>query len=163
MGAKRPLPERFWEKVDKTSGPEACWLWRGGTGTHGYGVINIGKRIIDVTHRVCWKLVNGDIPPNKKVLHRCDNRLCVNPVHLFLGDDKVNLKDMTMKDRHGPGVKITTSDAIEIKKLLAQGTLSGMEIASLYGLDQSSICDIKAGRTWMHAKEGALPPSQELP
>ena len=108
MGLKNPAPEvrflleaqrimnvkeRFWKKVNKT---ETCWLWTAATRA-GYGAFKIGKKI-EGAHRVAYKLFNGDIG-DKLVCHSCDNKLCVNPEHLFIGTYSDNLNDSYDKGR----------------------------------------------------------------
>lgn len=96
---RRPLEARFWEKVDKSGGNDACWAWAGRLDYYGYGQLDIdGKQ--ERAHRLSWKLLVGDIPEDLWVLHKCDNPRCVNPSHLFLGDQKANVADMMAKGRH---------------------------------------------------------------
>lgn len=91
----KTLEQRFWEKVDKT---EECWNWTAATRNSGYGCIKVNGKVQD-SHRLSWSLVNGDIQNGLFVLHRCDNRLCVRPDHLFLGTQKDNMRDATSKGR----------------------------------------------------------------
>lgn len=91
----RPLSERFWEKVKKT---EACWLWTGSKNNMGYGRINIDG-IVKLAHRVSFEMKHGTTKLH--ILHRCDTPLCVNPLHLFAGTQKDNLRDMAAKGRWG--------------------------------------------------------------
>lgn len=80
--------DRFWNKVNKT---KKCWLWTAST-RQGYGCIKIEGRVYDA-HRIVWLLEHGTLP-NKWVLHKCNNRLCVNPEHLYDGSPKDNYWDM---------------------------------------------------------------------
>ena len=101
-GGGRPAntPNEIWNKVDRR-GPEECWHWIGWMTKSGYGRTEI-KDVAYYAHRVVYDLVNpGEItllaPKNRKghgfVLHKCDNRRCCNPNHLYIGDQKQNCKD----------------------------------------------------------------------
>ena len=98
----------FWQKVEKGEG---CWEWQGclsrGTGG-GYGSVTINRRTIPA-HRASWAMANGSIPENLWVLHRCGNKKCVRPDHLYLGTIFENARDAIVLgelrsphgDRHG--------------------------------------------------------------
>lgn len=91
------VPCRFWSKVDKSSGV-GCWPWTRYTSAGGYGLFEIDGKP-ERSHRVAWRLENGDIPGGLYVLHKCDNRSCCNPSHLFLGTHQDNVDDMMAKGR----------------------------------------------------------------
>jgi hypothetical protein len=99
--AGRPdsLEERFWSKVRRGTKFE-CWEWQAARNDDGYGLCRGGSRSIEGAHRVSWRLANGEIPEGQQILHRCDNRACVNPAHLFLGSQQDNIADMLAKGRH---------------------------------------------------------------
>jgi len=92
--------EKFWLKVDKTG---SCWVYQAKPNRDGY--IRIHLRLSDQeslilkSHRLAWYLTKGDINKGLFVLHRCDNRKCCNPDHLFLGTQKDNMDDMHAKNR----------------------------------------------------------------
>jgi len=92
------VEERFWKNVKKT---DSCWLWtaRGRCGSLGYGQFWLGYKDGKTTaHRAAWILTFGD-PKDLYVLHKCDNPLCVNPDHLFLGTQQDNVRDCFSKGR----------------------------------------------------------------
>jgi len=79
-----------------------CWIYQGGKNNVGYGMIRDDKRM-RTTHRVSYEEHSGSkIPPGMCVCHQCDNPLCVNPSHLWLGTRYQNSQDMIQKGRHAP-------------------------------------------------------------
>jgi hypothetical protein len=151
--------EKFWEKVNKT---DSCWLWtaskRTTDRTGGYGKFATGRRNKQTTymaHRFSWVLENGPIPDGLDVLHHCDNRLCVNPDHLFLGTQQDNMDDMIAKGRSAKGEKnphaILTEDIVmQIREAIRvrQGTLA--DVARLFGITYVSLQAIYHRRNWKH-------------
>jgi hypothetical protein len=99
-----PVSEKFFTHVRKTS---SCWLWTGSINLHpnkgGYGQIVLwqarGFRKRVKSHRLSWEIHFGKIPIGMCVLHKCDNRKCVNPKHLFLGTQLDNMRDRFSKGR----------------------------------------------------------------
>lgn len=95
-----PVPERFWAKVHVTDG---CWEWQASTRQSGYGQFYVpgpnGEKLMEQAHRVSYMLTFGDIPDGLHVCHACDNPLCVNPDHLWLGTRNDNMQDMARKGR----------------------------------------------------------------
>ena len=82
--------KRFWSKVDK-KGPDECWNWIASITKSGYGKFYLNKSM--GSHRAAWILTYGDIPKDKWILHKCDNKRCCNPIHLYIGNGADNTKD----------------------------------------------------------------------
>jgi len=147
-------PENFWSQVSPPT-TTGCREWLGMVTKHGYGRVSWhGKKRL--SHRVAFHihgvLVNLEGP--LCVLHRCDNRLCCNPEHLFLGTKKDNTQDAMSKGRqilpHAKGeksgnAKLTNAQAEEIRQLYKSGELSQIKIAKIYGVNQMSISKITRG------------------
>lgn len=93
--------ERFWSKVDRSGGPDACWPWTRSLHTKGYGQTSVAG--VRASHRAAWILTNGPIPAGLCVCHRCDNPPCCNPAHLFLGSLGDNNRDRSIKGRSATG------------------------------------------------------------
>ncbi len=124
-----------------------CWEFIGGRTGAGYG--NIGNR---GTHVIAYEIENGPIPKGKFVLHKCDNRACCRPEHLFLGTPLENTQDMIAKGRKPMGedvpiAKLTKVQVIQIKRLLYEG-YSVSSIAEEYDVSRMNIYHIKSGRNW---------------
>lgn len=90
---------RFWSKVGRAE--SGCWEWQWSVFKQtGYGQFALDSKTPVNAHRMSWELVNGTVPSGSFVLHKCDNRKCVNPEHLFLGNQQDNMEDMAKKGRH---------------------------------------------------------------
>lgn len=152
-----PPNERFWPKV-AIAGPSACWEWAASLDHHGYGHFKSGVNSWMQAHRYAWILTNGPIPDGMFVCHRCDNRGCCNPAHLFIGTPQDNTSDMMAKRRHRtvarPGIesgrtKLTDADVLSIRRQRAEGvTLRALSVE--FGLCSSAISHIGTGRNWKH-------------
>lgn len=148
------LRERFEEKVDRSGGPDACHEWTSTLHRLGYGRFYDGAKRI-YAHREAWRLEHGDIPEGIHVLHRCDNRPCVNPRHLFLGTQKDNMADASEKGRMAKGVKngrskLTREQVKEIRRL--RGKAYQKDLAKRFGVARNTICVIQLRQTWKHVE-----------
>jgi hypothetical protein len=98
----RPSTTLMLKFLEKVSAPTAtgCWLWKAATnGKKGYGRFCIGGCKVILAQRAAFSMTYGEIPAGAFVCHTCDNPLCVNPQHLFLGNNSINMKDCHIKGR----------------------------------------------------------------
>lgn len=155
--------DRFWAKVDVGDNDD-CWEWTAAKYHDGYGQFYPnGSKSGARAHRVSWCIHFGEIQEGLYVLHKCDNRACVNPNHLFLGTPLENVLDMISKDRHAqgevlskpgesnPGAKLTEDDVREIRMFSSQGHTK-VSIAAQFGVCDSLVCGIVYRSRWSHVK-----------
>ena len=145
---------RFWAKVTKGA-PDECWLWTAGT-VSGYGQFGIAKGRMLRAHRVSFEMAKGPIPAGQLVCHSCDNPLCVNPAHLFLGNHADNSADRQAKGRgrghttySGPRAKLTTDQVRQIRAWAAKGAPHS-SIAKHFGVVRQTVTAIVERQTWKH-------------
>lgn len=171
--------ERFWMKVQRCEHgetcPDCCWLWRGTQTRGGYGNVGIrqdGRPRTMRANRLSWILAHGAIPAGMNVLHNCptgDNRLCVNPAHLWLGSHKENTQDALRKgrlatgERHGlhrhperiargehiGGARLSREQVLDIRYLTAHGMPQRL-LGAIYAVSGATIGKIVRGESWAH-------------
>ena len=159
-GRKRPLEQRFWEKVDVRDEDE-CWPWLGGTNTKGYGTVFLFVRedrrsVYNTSNRIAYELTYGPLPEGLCACHTCDNPPCCNPKHLFAGTHMDNTIDKVNKGRARNGVtcgernhlaKLTWEKVDRIRALDRAG-VSRREIGELSGVTDKMVGYIVRGVYW---------------
>lgn len=147
-----PPEERFWMKVKKGTSEE-CWEWQE-SNRRGYGCLWVNRKYISA-HRFSWILHYGHIEEGLCVLHKCDNPICVNPTHLFLGTNLDNTQDRVNKGRSANGEKtsrgkLSREDVSTIKELMKTRKVRVKLIAEKYNVSAITIYRIDKGETYAY-------------
>src|SRR5690606_2696925 len=129
-----------------------CWHWVGNSRDNGYGrACYQGK--YRLAHRLFYEYYNDvKLAKNEHVCHTCDNRLCVNPQHLFLGTHQANMDDMVSKNRQARGkrhgrAKLSEEDVLDIRRLKKEG-YSDRYLGPKFGVHPTTISLINTGKKW---------------
>lgn len=157
------LPDRFWDKVNKL-GPDDCWEWTASRHAFGYGWYRVQGKTVGA-HRLALMDATGENGEGLEAIHSCDNPPCVNPAHLRWGTSSDNTQDAIKRGRasmppkndidpplkkgsENGNSKLTENDVIEIKVLLGL-EVTGRKIAADFGISQSTVSQIRNGKTWV--------------
>ena len=146
-----------------------CWRWTQCTQSNGYGRIN-HSRVSQYVHRAMYKAVHGNLPAGKDICHKCDNRGCANPRHLFAGTRKENMADCVAKGRQAKGLilsikkrgalshqaKLTTESVIQIRARIAEDVPLEL-LAQEYGVTVSNLEKIRDFKTWRIGFAASMP------
>lgn len=130
-----------------------CWEWEGHVHNSGYGRLT-NRRKTQYAHRFMWEAFYGEIPEGIDVCHRCDNKICVNPHHLFLGTRKDNMIDAKVKNRLQRGADrhnaVLTAEIVrEARKRKAEGEKI-VDIAKSLGVGKTTLGNAIRAKTWSH-------------
>jgi len=128
---------------------DRCIEWSGWIEKNGYGRRKIGGRKYFV-HRLVYEKTYGPIPKGMMVCHTCDNRKCINPLHLFLGTAQDNMNDMRNKNRSkypGAPPKLTLEEVEQIRCLYSTGKYFQKDLAKQFHTCQTNISAIITGRS----------------
>jgi hypothetical protein len=149
------------EKILKYSTPtqSGCWEWSGCIQGNGYSRVRLDGKT-QYGHRAAYSAFKGEIPEGLDVCHTCDNRMCVNPDHLFVGTRKDNMQDCAKKGRTTKGMsfgegeqaaysKLTEPEVLMARMLAAEGK-NPRVIAEQFGVHKDTIRHIIKRKTWRH-------------
>ncbi len=172
MNYSQDIIDRFWSKVKPPEKEGDCWAWTAGLKGkigHQYGTFQLVSYTAIYSHRFSWEFYNGPIPDDQQVLHKCDNCICVNPDHLFLGTNYDNVQDKVSKDRQTKGSKngwlhVLTEDDVEemIIKIYNKEFNTVNDIANYYNIDRSVISHILNGEAWTHVTNNLQIPLSQI-
>ena len=151
--------DRFWSKVDKSGGPDACWPWTAGTYRGGYGqfaVDRTGRR----AHAVALEIESGETADGRLAMHTvCDNPPCCNPSHLKWGTTQENTTERQTKGRHvGPRgtkagqAKLTPEIVLECRRRYMPGCYKNgsRALAREFNVNQSTLHMAITGKQWKY-------------
>lgn len=154
MGGRRIDDEAGIERRSTPEPNTGCWLWTGFIRKNGYGGVTSRSLGIGLAHRLSWAVSCGSIPDGLFVCHRCDNRACVNPRHLFLGTQTENMGDCRAKgrtalgERHGRS-KLTSDQVLGIRAAVSAGETQASQ-AKKFEVSRSAVNLIVMNRKWVN-------------
>lgn len=147
--AMERLRGRFFASVAIPDNQDECWIWTGCRTSTGYGKASMLNRPLKA-HRVSWLIHQGDIPAGLYVCHTCDNRICVNPSHLFLGTDLDNIKDAKIKKRFAHGernarCRLSARQISQIRDMVSSG-VKQVRVSESFGITHQHVSKIINGQ-----------------
>ncbi|MBQ9917397.1 MAG: hypothetical protein IJO71_09405 [Microbacterium sp.] len=150
------IEARFWAKVDRSGGPDACWPWTAGTQSGGYGVFHPAKGQTVRAHRYALAIALGrPLAPMMQARHYvCDNPPCCNPAHLREGSNAENVADMVGKHRQSfgtrrPSARLTESGVLDMR-IAADRGVSVSALAHRFEVSEALISMVIRGQRWKH-------------
>lgn len=155
------VASKLLSKTKPASG--GCLEFTGYIQSNGYGKAVINRKH-DYVHRHAYRLLKGEIHDGADVCHKCDNRKCINPAHLFIGSRLENMRDAQVKGRISSGerhsktvpkgedhylAKLTEAKVRVIREVSGK-VVSNKELAEMFGVDDSLIRLVVRRKIWGH-------------
>lgn len=130
-----------------------CWEWYGRIEKNGYGRIT-NRRNTQWVHRFMWERFYGPIPKGLDVCHKCDNRKCVNPSHLFLGTRQDNMTDACVKNRMQRGEdrfnSVLNETIVREARQMHKNGMKITDIAKHFNIERTTIGNAIIRKSWRH-------------
>lgn len=147
------LRAQGWTEKVVRPGLGPCWEWNGLRDKRGYGRVAVEGRKMRFAHRIAYMTWVSDLADSDYMCHKCDNPSCINPAHLFPGDQTANMSDAAKKDRTAFGVrqgqaKLNDDLVREIRARYVPRKVSQAYLAAEYGVSQAAINKVVRGKTW---------------
>lgn len=157
----RPLPNyslisikdiiRFWSKICVKNNND-CWNWQYAI-IDGYGIFYLLGNIY-LSNRLTYYFENKIDPFQKLVLHKCNNRKCCNPLHLYLGDSFDNMQQRSLENRNNQDGELNPNAKLNKTNILAiiqeSKNITRRSLAIKYGINKSTIDKILSKKIWKH-------------
>lgn len=151
---------RFWSKIRPT--PSGCWEWMGGKSQSGYGRFKIGDVMVH-PHRLAFEMAFGPVPEGRECCHTCPTKGCVNPLHIYAGTRRDNVRDSVRagicglltsgflynKGENNFSAKLNAREVMEIRRLRSSGTPVRL-LAKSFGVCETAVRKILNGKAWTH-------------
>lgn len=153
----REYVQKFVSLIKFPANLNECWEWVGGFRVRNYGGMKF-KGEIWLAHRLSL-LFSGRDPreDGKCACHNCDNPICVNPAHLFIGTREDNMRDMANKGRaNKPSgennwrASIKSETVLNIRKDYTIGGMTYQQLANKYNTTYNVVYPIVRGISWKH-------------
>lgn len=150
--------DRFQKYISHPNGIDGCWLWTGGKTTQGYGSFYTDGDVhrTMTAHRIAYGLHHGVLPDF--VTHRCPNKVCVNPKHLY-GYSRSRHPDFDYPDkpkRNYPTgekhhrAKLTEDKVRSMRRLYAMGGVTQATLSIVFNVGKMTVFNVLKRKSWKH-------------
>ena len=155
------LLEKFYNKLPDILDENFCWEWKGAIDAYGYGVLSYNGKTLKA-HRASYEIHYAEPLNELHCLHKCDNRKCVNPLHLFPGTNLDNVRDKVKKGRcyvrnqkgeNNGASKLSDTQVLKIRELYKSGKYTTLKLGEMYNVNRSTISYVINNKTYKHLLE----------